>query len=104
MHNWIVLTYDYIDIKRGRLERYMLLRQVSESLILIRSAIFGAFFHLVTRGRTTVILGTLKVGSLDINSLTLNNSATNVYQNGVNTLLKMVIKNPFFCQKTQKFL
>ena len=55
--------------------------------------------------RTTVIFRTLKGGSLQINSLALKNcfSYRNVFQNGVNALSKMVLKNPGFCQKNSKF-
>ena len=64
--------------------------------------------------RTTVIFGTLKDGSLEINSFALNNcfGSRNVFQNGVNSLSKMVLKKLvfffvclfvclFFCQKAQ---
>ena len=42
-------------------------------------------------------------GSLEINSLVFKNcfSYRNVFQNGTNFLLKFVLKNPFFCQKTK---
>ena len=51
--------------------------------------------------RTTAMFGTLKDGSLETNNLTLKNclSCRYVFQNGANALSKMVLKNPFFCQK-----
>ena len=47
---------------------------------------------------TTVIFGTLKDDSLQINSFALDNcfSYRNVFQNGVNALSTMVLKNPVF--------
>ena len=70
------------------------------SLRLVRSAMYGATFKLVT----TVIFVTLKDGSLQIDILVSNNcfSYRNVYQNGVKALSKMV--NYFLCQKAQKFV
>ena len=49
--------------------------------------------------RTTVIFEMLKAGTLQIYSLALNKdfSHRNVFQNGVNSLSKMVIKNLFVC-------
>ena len=54
--------------------------------------------------RTTVIFGILKVGNLEIDSLILNNcfSYRNVFQNGVNTLSKMVFKT-WFLSKSSTF-
>ena len=49
------------------------LRLLTESLILIGSAMLGATFNLVTRVETNVIFRTLKDGSLESNSLTLDN-------------------------------
>ena len=61
---------------------------------------FGASFNLVTC-RTTVIFGTLKDGSLYVDIVASNYcfSHRKVFQNGVNTLSKMV-----FCQKAQNFV
>ena len=50
---------------------YVALRQLSESLILIGSAMFGATFNQVTRVGL-IFFGTPKDGSLEINSLTIN--------------------------------
>ena len=52
--------------------------------------------------RTTIIFGTLKDDSLKINSLALNNcfSHRNIFQNGINTLSKMV---NHFLSKSSKF-
>ena len=57
-----------------------------------------------------LIFGTLKDGFLEINSLALNNcfSYRNVFQNGVNTLSKMVLKTRFLfcfvCHKSQNVM
>ena len=62
---------------------------------------FGATFNLVhaVSGRSPVIFGTMKDGNLENNRLALNIffSDRNVYQNGVNTLSEMVLKNGFVC-------
>ena len=52
-----------------------------------------------------MIFGTFKDGSLQINSLALNNclSYRNVFQNGVNTLSKMVLKTRVFWSKSSSF-
>ena len=66
------------------------LRRLSESLIPIRSVMFGAIFNLHGYTcRTTVMFGTLKDSSLEIKSLALNNcfSYKNVSQNGVKSLI-----------------
>ena len=72
---------------------------------------FGATFNLVTLVGLPLIFETLKDGSLEINSLALNNcfSYKNVFQNGVNALLKVILKTRFFflfflCQEAQDFL
>ena len=59
---------------------------------------FNATFNLVARVKYR-IFGTLKVGSLQINSLALNNnfSFRNVFQNGVNSFPKMILKSPIIC-------
>ena len=51
------------------------------------------------------MFGTLKDGSLEINSLALNNcfSYRNIFQNDVNALSKMVLKNLFYLSKSSKF-
>ena len=61
----------------------------------------GATFNLVTRA---AIFGTLKDDSLKINSLASNNcfSHRNVFQNGVNTLSKIV--NHFLSKSTNFFM
>ena len=61
------------------------------------------YFVIYYTCRTIVIFGTLKDDSLEINILALNNcfSHRNIFQNGVNTLSKMV---NHFCQKAQIFL
>ena len=77
-----------------------------ESLILIRSAMFGATFNLVTRVRIPYFVETLKDGSLEINSLALNNcfSYRNVFQNSVNAFVKNGLKKPvFFFSKSSQF-
>ena len=68
------------------------LRRLSESLILIGSAMSGY------KCRTTVIFETLKDGSLEINSLALNNcfSYRKIFQNDVNALSNMVKKKKTF--------
>ena len=73
-------------------------------LRLIRPAMFGVTFNLVTRVGLTVIFGVLKDGSL-INILASNNCFIyrNVFQNGANALSTMVFKNTVFCQKNSKF-
>ena len=67
---------------------------------------FGATFNLVISVGVPYFSGTLKDDSLSINSLALNNnfSYRNVFQNGVNSLSRMVITNPAFGQKAQKFV
>ena len=70
---------------------------------------FGATFNLLVlhvSDWTTVIFGTLKVGSQEINSLALNKcfSYRNVFQYGVNALSKMVFKNLVSCQKAQNLV
>ena len=51
------------------------------------------FYSVVTRVVLPLFLETLEDGSLEINSLALNNLFIyrNVFQNGVNTLSKMVL-------------
>ena len=60
------------------------------------------YFVIYYTCRTIVIFGTLEIDSLEINILALNNcfSHRNIFQNGVNTLSKMV---NHFCQKAQIF-
>ena len=52
------------------------------------------------------MFGTLKDGSLEITSLALNNSFSyrNVFQNGVNSLSKMVVENAFFINNLKNFV
>ena len=86
---------------------FLKLRRLSVSLRLIGSAMLGVTFTGYTC-RTTVIYGTLKDGSLQINGLALNNyfSCRSVFQNGVNTLQKIVLKKLgfFFFVKNLKTL
>ena len=81
------------------------LRRLPKSLTLIGSAMFGATFNLVTRVGSTVIFGTRKGYSLQINSLAFSRcfSYRNVFQNGVNALSKLVLKNSGFLSKSSKF-
>ena len=87
--------------------RSMPLRLLTESLILIGSARFGATLNrLVTRvGRTNVSFGTLTDGRLEINSLALNNFQ---WQKRLpkwrQSSSKMVLQNPIFCQIAQSFM
>ena len=73
------------------------------SLILIGLPCLVQLLTWLHVSRTTIIFGSLKVGSLKISSLALNNnycfSYRNVFQNVVNALSKMVLKNPDFRQK-----
>ena len=63
----------------------------------------GAIFNLVTRVGPRDFWNT-ENDSLEISSLALNScfSYKNVFQNGVNSLSKMV--NHFFCHKAQYFI
>ena len=62
---------------------------------------FGAILNPAYTCRTTIILETLEDGSFQIDSLVLNIcfSYRNVFQNGVNALSKMVLKNRLFVKK-----
>ena len=85
----------------------MILRQLSESLILIVFVMIGATFKLVTRvGLSTVIFGTLKEGILQIDSSTITIvSATETSSKMASTLFsKMVLKTCFFPVEKLKLL
>ena len=71
---------------------------------LIGSGMFGATFLLGYKCRSAVIFGILKDYCLQINGSSLNNnfSHKDVFQNDVNSLSKMVIKNPVFFVKKLK--
>ena len=57
---------------------------------------------------TTVIFETLKDGSLKINNLAFKQlfqlQERLQFQDGLNALSKLVLKNPFFFQKAQNFV
>ena len=79
---------------------------LSESLLLLGSGMFGATFNLVTLVGLPYFLEHKKTGSLEIDSLALNNcfSYRNVFQNGVDTVTKMVFKSRFFVKKLKNFV
>ena len=70
------------------------LRRLSESLVLIGYVLFVTTFNLVTR-----------VGLLQFwEHLKMLVWKSNVFQNSVNALSKMVLKNLIFCPKAQNFV
>ena len=80
---------------------YSMLMQLSDSLKLVKSAMFSATFSPDYMCRTTIIFGALKDTGLKSNNYCF--SYINVFQNDVNVLSKLVLKMRVFWQKAQNF-